>query len=131
MLEAQRLVERGEVREALQMLVSLIPPGEDYGVELASSPTISYYLDRGGLISISKRVEESLPYITSTARKIPWDLLPSWVFEELDFCRVMKDIVRINFEWLSKEGRRHPYEKIAREVISIDTTQLCRGSRGG
>lgn len=46
-MEAQRLVERGEVREALQMLVSLIPPGEDYGVELASSPTISYYLDRG------------------------------------------------------------------------------------
>jgi hypothetical protein len=130
MLEAQRLVERGEVRKALQMLISLIPPGEDYGVELASSPTISYYLDRGGLISISKRVEESLPYITSTARKIPWDLLPSWVFEELDFCRVMKDIVRINFEWLSKEGRRHPYEKIAREVISIDTTQLCGGSRG-
>jgi hypothetical protein len=50
------------------------------------------------LISISKRVEESLPYITSTARGIPWDLIQSWVFEELDFCRVMKDIARINFE---------------------------------
>jgi hypothetical protein len=98
MLEAQRLVERGEVREALQMLVSLIPPGEDYGVELASSPTISYYLDRGTGSPLVRELRRAYHNITSTARRIPWDLIPSWVFEELDFCRVMKDIARINFE---------------------------------
>ncbi|MEM1611651.1 MAG: hypothetical protein QXQ57_08420 [Sulfolobales archaeon] len=128
LIEAKRLAEKGEIRKALQMLTSLIPPGEDYGVELASSPTISYYIDRGGLLSISKRVEEGIPYMTSTARRIPWDLLPSWVMEDLDFCRIIEDIVRINIEWLNKEGRRHPYQEKAREIASINIKDLCRNS---
>jgi hypothetical protein len=88
MLEAQRLVERGEVREALQMLVSLIPPGEDYGVELASSPTISYYLDRGTgsplvrelrrAYHISLQLLEGFPGILSRA-----GCLRSWTSVEL------------------------------------------------
>jgi len=128
MIEAKRLAERGEIRKALQMLTSLIPPGEDYGVELASSSTISYYIDRGGLLSISKRIEEGIPYMTSTARRISWDLLPSWVIEDLDFCRIMESIVRINAEWLSKEGKRHPYWGKAREIASINSTELCKNS---
>jgi len=127
---AIELASKGEVRKALQMLTPLIPPGEDYGVELASSPTISYYLDRAGLVSISKRIEEGIPYMVSSARRIPWDLLPSWVAEDLDLCRVIGDIVRINVEWISREGRRHPYEKVAREVASIDAHQLCIRDEG-
>ncbi len=127
-IEAKRLAEKGEIRKALQMLTSLIPLGEDYGVELVSSPTISYYIDRGGLLSISKRIEEGIPYMTSTARRIPWDLLPSWVIEDLDFCRIIESIVRINIEWLSKEGRRHPYWERAKEIASINSIELCKNS---
>lgn len=128
---AIELAAKGEIRKALQMLTPLIPPGEDYGVELASSPTISYYLDRAGLVSISKRIEEGIPYMVSTARRIPWDLLPSWAAEDLDLCRVIRDIVRLNAEWISKEGRRHPYERIAREVAGIDVNQICARIKSG
>lgn len=124
--EALRIARGGDKKKALQILVPLIPPGEDYGIELASTPNISYYIDRGGLVSISKRLEEGIPYMTSIMRRIAWDLLPSWVLEEADLCKIAKDLVRLNAEWLSKEGRSHPYMRTARDVSSIDIDKLCR-----
>lgn len=124
--EALRIAREGDKKKALQILVPLIPPGEDYGVELVSTPNISYYIDRGGLVSISKRLEEGIPYMTSTMRRIAWDLLPSWALEETDLCRVLRDLVRLNAEWLSKEGRGHPYVRTARSVVSVNVDDLCR-----
>lgn len=128
--EALRIARGGDVRRALQIITPLIPPGEDYGVELASTPNISYYIDRGGLISISKRLEEGIPYMTSTMRRIAWDLLPSWVLEGIDFCKILRDLVKVNVEWLAKEGRGHPYARIARNVASIDVNRICGGGMG-
>lgn len=125
MTEALRIAREGDIKKALQIILPLIPPGEDYGVELASTPNISYYIDRGGLVSISKRLEEGIPYMTSTMRRIAWDLLPSWVLEETDFCRILRDLVRLNAEWLAKEGRSHPYARIARNIVSINVGKIC------
>lgn len=121
-----RIARNGDVKKALQLILPLIPPGEDYGVELISTPNLSYYVDRGGPLSISKRLEEGIPYMASTMRRIAWDLLPSWVLEELDFCKILRDLVRLNAEWLAKEGRRHPYADVARSVSSINVGNICR-----
>jgi hypothetical protein len=124
--EALRIARGGDIRRALQIILPLIPPGEDYGVELVSTPNLSYYIDRGGLISISKRLEEGIPYMMSTSRRIAWDLLPSWVLEEVDFCKILKDLARINAEWLAREGRAHPHTRVAREIASINIDEVCR-----
>lgn len=124
-VEALRIAREGNIKKALQIITPLIPPEEDYGIELSSTANISYYIDREGLLAISRRLEEGIPYMTSTARKLAWDLLPSWVAEDLEFCRVIRDLVRINREWLSREGRGHPYEAIARKVAEIDVERIC------
>lgn len=129
--EALRLARRGDLARALRMLAPLIPPGEDFGVEIVSTPAVAYYLDRGGLVATSKRVEESLPFMVSLSRRIAWDLLPSWAAEAVDICRIFEQIVEINRAWLASSREAHPYRSVASSVASLDPREVCGGDNEG
>ncbi|MEZ0289515.1 MAG: hypothetical protein ABWJ42_00280 [Sulfolobales archaeon] len=114
-----------DITDFLKISSQYIPPGEDYGVLLASTTSLSYYLDRSGIISVSRRLEEHLPYMSFTSRRIDWSRIPEWVLSNIDPCSIALEIKRLNSEWVKIADRRDPYYEVAEEISKTDLSIVC------
>ncbi len=115
-----------KVIEALKTITKLIPPGEDYGIVLGESSNLKYLLDREGVVVSSMRLEEGLPFIISTHRRIRWELIPRWIIDDLDPCNLLTQLIKINLEWLNiSKGLKHKHIEVAEKLVSLDTSKIC------
>lgn len=110
--------DRESVLMFLKEVMKLLPPSDDYGVNLVRKGLHEYVLDRKGVIIISLSEDEFLPYFSAVQKRIDLDKIPDDVIKEIRLkWKEILDQVRDYALEYSKFDKK--YLKIADEINNV------------
>ena len=110
--------DRESVLLFLQEVMKLLPPSDDYGVNLVRKGVHEYVLDRKGVIIISLSEDEYLPFFSAAQKRIDLDKIPDEIIKEikLKWKEILDQIRDYALEY-SKFDKK--YLKIADEINNV------------
>jgi len=106
------------LRDVIDFLRQFLPPDKDFAISLHETPYLTYVLGREGVYVSQRRVEEHLPFLSTSYRKISLENIPNSILRSIDLCNVIRQMINENIRWLESGYGSGEYYSAAKKIIS-------------